>query len=804
MPGRDYTKAYARFEQALGGADYPSYPSTTHSAYRFTTFASSRPKSFAERARSPESLHLKPASPSVETHLLPPTPPPSSHPQDPSFGLSNRLATPELTPDTRQGTPFTTFEAPTPRTTPPSPDGHPTVKHPRGLSYHSSRAESFCTAQENVSPHSSGESPIELPLQGVRRFEDVPEANVEAYALGLRSFDRVTERAHRKLLQEMDLKQPSEEEVDTLGSFKSSRASGSMRKRRRIENAPKELTFLDDPGQLSLKSPADQDSPSSWLDGSSSGENSPSTSKDEGQGSPQYQRLSTPESKPLPPSSEGSPVVEASIVDSPPRKHRTLRHVSKNAELRSSPQQSKSAEILGHSDEPTVPPPAVQVLKESDSTVDDRSGDMAPKTQPRDDPSTAQRTRSLLVPRVPSSLRSRWRRSAPGLTLRESSSGLSRNLMEAVPEDKPLPESPQPPTTLDMSAGAVPSLRRGSEHSMVLSEKSGTRSGIERIGDGPSARNTHARSSPVSDASEAFVRDATAVNIYPHNNNSLVVVENPGSSNNASNETHTILSRITSADEDESTQTDHLTPVKKRNSRNVESPLTNPRRPPEPPAVSMPPSATQVNAKELTPPALSESARPLGARQASLSKRAKRYSDTFASSLSRIASGNRTKAASVIVSSQALDPELELEPEVVKDTLRPALPSYGVADEIRFKTPFRSGVDAKHEPDHEHSSRTPRTTDIVESTRFTRTSSTRERFGTIGRMLSARHTKSTHEPQTLVGDDERLPRGLTHSLGQKLRERSVRREEQRHLERQQKLRHSIGARFYVEHGMNSS
>ena len=821
MPGRDYTKAYARLEQSLGDTSYPAYPSSANHVYRVPKPTIPHPKSFAERSGLTRARRGNTNSPRVETHLLPPTPPPGTQSPDPSFGLANRLTTPELTPDTRQGTPFTTLEAPTPNTTPPSPSGYLASKHIRGLSLESSRADSFRTAQENASPYSENTSPIELPLQGVRKFGTYPEPRLELYALGLKSFDRVTETAHRRFLQDLDLKRASKEEIETIHSIESSKPStGSMRKRRKVDKAPKELTFLEDAGGLSLKSPTNQESPSSWLDGSSSGENSPVAGSDGVDDNMHGERLTTPESKIIPSGSESSPVVQASIVDSPPRPNRKLRHMSKNSELRQSPPQSKSARVLGNVDEASHEHPVDQLDKSTTRALDGSINCQIQSPQINSNISSEHasppRSRSLLSPRAPISLKSKWRRSAPGLPSRDPPGAAIRNGMEVVPEDKPLPESPQPAATFDVGDNAVLSLQRASEHSMAASERSTARLGVERSIERASSRNTGARSSPMSDASEALVRDATAINIYPHHNDSVVVVDHSGPSSNTSQDTHTILSRITSHGTEEP-QYELSTPVKdaKRNSHNVESPLTNPRQPPEPPSltVTAPTPAKQDKVEQVSPVSPNQ-ANSAPAVQRTLSQRAKRYSDSFTSSLSRFNIGSRSKRSSVVVSSLPISPASDSKQDIFGDSFRPTWQSRSVLHEIRPNAQPREGTFAV-DGDFKEPAKQSAPAETMPPVSYVSTGAKTRRQSSIRRLLSRKDKNAAQghiglssgnvpEEGNLLHGSSSLRRGLSHSFRQRLQDRNNRKEEQRRQERQEKLRHSIGTRFYVEHGALNS
>ena len=830
MPDRDYNRAYALFEQSLGDTSYPVPPVPSVQTYRLSFSPSTRSKCFAERSRlSSGSSSSNPQSPCVETHLLPPTPP-GVQPHDPSFGLANRLTTPELTPDTRHGTPFTNLEAPTPKTTPPNLGSFPAHKAPRGLSYDSSRAESFRTAQEATSPHTDADSPIDLPLQGAKKHDSSTEARIEVYALGLEHFDRVTEKAHRKLLKDVHLKRLSKDDVETLASTVSSK-SGSTRKRRRISKAPKELTFLEDPGDHALQSPTNQESPSSWLDASSTGNNSPVSPKEQDGNEGGSARPQTPESKIISPSSDGSPVVEASIVDNPYHRQHQLRHVRKNAELRASPPDGKVHDILGvaadRANQQTSQQGGSPTVEHAFHNTFHRPVSRT-KAHPEHFNATSptSRTRSLLSPRMPASLRSKWRRSAPGLMVRETSGSLARVTMEAVPEDKPLPESPQPAVDLGVPESALTSRRRSSDHSAPPSERSLARLSVDRYMERESSRNTHARSSPVSDASEALVRDATAVEIYPHHNESLLVVENPGSSSNASKETTTVLSQGTSHSKE--LPAEQSTPAKNvQNRAAVESPLTNPRRPPIPPVSVIPPTPVKSERVDEVSPSspLSKVSSPF--RQLSLSKRAKRYSDSLTTSVSKFASASRgvdrsQSARSSAAYPQQQDSSLE-EPaaEPSRNLLHPTWRTRSVLNDTDINM-VASPLNTKDTVMDADVTGTDSTVENTLPEPVALETSKPQRRLSLRRIWSLKPPsgKGSGNGDMRVASDPAGPdhtagiqdgaaigsqrRGLAQGLRERLREYSIRKEEQRHRQRQEKIRHSIGTRFYVEHGAGAA
>jgi hypothetical protein len=112
------------------------------------------------------------------------------------------------------------------------------------------------------------------------------------------------------------------------------------------------------------------------------------------------------------------------------------------------------------------------------------------------------------------------------------------------------------------------------------------------------------------------VSEATAVNIYPHNNHSLLVVQQ-GARN-------TIGS--TNSYEPPSVTVQPSTPPQSTAPASVDSPLTNPRKPPEPPAIKILP-ATPL--EEIESPIDQAGKADQMIRRPSLAQRARRYSDAF-------------------------------------------------------------------------------------------------------------------------------------------------------------------------------
>ncbi|KAK8198628.1 hypothetical protein M8818_006495 [Zalaria obscura] len=160
--------------------------------------------------------------------------------------------------------------------------------------------------------------------------------------------------------------------------------------------------------------------------------------------------------------------------------------------------------------------------------------------------------------------------------------------------------------------------------------------------------------SQLSDRTDALeVSEATAISIYPHNNNSLLVVQQVARSNsNATTRKPTLattnLPTITNggSESDEQTPVQPIfssaiipstPPARKVEMLQVDSPLKNPRAAPAPPAIKfIPPTPSEEADKQLqlvpykSPPDSHESTSPdRPVRRLSLVQKARRYSESF-------------------------------------------------------------------------------------------------------------------------------------------------------------------------------
>lgn len=157
--------------------------------------------------------------------------------------------------------------------------------------------------------------------------------------------------------------------------------------------------------------------------------------------------------------------------------------------------------------------------------------------------------------------------------------------------------------------------------------------------------NTTTPFSQLSDTAELEVSEATAVSIYPHNNHSLLVVQQVARTNSNSNSTSNATSPHRRAVSSPPPSRELSPPMLALNPATppqqmidsgangfgfVDSPLKNPRKPPEPPAFKIiPPTPAQEFERDPMIESAIASNPPRPTRRQSLAKRARRYSDTI-------------------------------------------------------------------------------------------------------------------------------------------------------------------------------
>jgi hypothetical protein len=192
--------------------------------------------------------------------------------------------------------------------------------------------------------------------------------------------------------------------------------------------------------------------------------------------------------------------------------------------------------------------------------------------------------------------------------------------------------SVEQPSTVD----SIPrvSFDRSTITTQEMHRASNTSSNIRADSEHANARHLYAQTTPFSQTSEHEMGEATAVSLYPHNNNSLLVVQQvarPSGIQKQSDEVTSIPGWPTLTIQPATPPQHFGSPV------NVDSPLKNPRRPPQPPQQSL--MAPVINILPATPDteldriSFTEKEVPRNthppARSLSLVQRARRYSDTM-------------------------------------------------------------------------------------------------------------------------------------------------------------------------------
>ncbi|KAL1798418.1 hypothetical protein ACET3X_002455 [Alternaria dauci] len=213
------------------------------------------------------------------------------------------------------------------------------------------------------------------------------------------------------------------------------------------------------------------------------------------------------------------------------------------------------------------------------------------------------------------------------------------------------------------------------DHGRVSFDRSASRS-ASRTEEHANARHLYSQSTPFSQFSDTVeVTEATAVSIYPHNNNSVLVVQQSRGHSllpeqrqlqdvrevrtsptppfvdadeapqEARDETNEPYSQPTLTFEPSTPPMQSALPQPD----GVDSPLENPRDPPEPPKINfIPPTPMEELEKELVPgpPGPPERSDSHPQRRLSVLQRARRYSDNLITPLFARASNNRSRYAS--------------------------------------------------------------------------------------------------------------------------------------------------------------
>jgi len=182
--------------------------------------------------------------------------------------------------------------------------------------------------------------------------------------------------------------------------------------------------------------------------------------------------------------------------------------------------------------------------------------------------------------------------------------------------------------SISLDEPAIEDARRFSFDRSTIGTFENVRSSLDRSNphrdEHANARHLYSQLTPFSQISDALeVSEATAVNIYPHNNHSLLLVEHGASTSPTQPAPSApLLSALAPPP--------HLTvhpstPPASAPTAAVDSPLRNPRPPPQPPRIAIQPATPQDEPR--ASPLDGAAPRPL--RRPSLAARARRYSDSL-------------------------------------------------------------------------------------------------------------------------------------------------------------------------------
>ena len=414
-----------------------------------------------------------------------------------------------------------------------------------------------------------------------------------------------------------------------------------------------------------------------------------------------------------------STVVEAMVVDQAPERTRTLRHIGKIPSLRavSSPIDQSSRSSLG-SDDPSrrlvhrntrIPDRANRRSTDSDTTASVNSS-LARIRQESipviviperhsflESAATGSgrypKSHSLTIARQPSSRPTTAPDEIAGYF--DLTHATRRTQLEANTSRTPTPPertkvkdvvaavsihsaSLSAPTSQNVSratsttsvSARVPEINYTQYTLPVLEPMEAPGTGVEglAVSDWPALRPRSSQVTPFSMQSinsstpcTLEVSEAQAVNIYPHNNRSILVVQQTARQDSETSPRSTIV-----AEQANATLQEPLTPPGASISRSlVDSPLSNPREPPRPPAFKVipptPANATPANdgEKQLGRRTSSGSrSRPLSIVKRAFSTR--RYSDTFVTPFAR--SLTRRNTANNAMANTGDDPTTRLSP----------------------------------------------------------------------------------------------------------------------------------------------
>lgn len=675
MPGRDYVAAYEAFEGSLGDLSYPRTASPWSSSNASYTNASPDSDWKKYHSRLPpqkprKGLFASSRQGGVKSDAFPPTPPPHVVLNDGSHDSS----VPAFPRDrSRAITPTAMGSLPTPDTTPPSLVHASTPEHFDRKGYASSITESFATAREDQGAHSATASLVGLPLQGAKESSSSRSKGLKNLGWGMGSPDLDDENAGRGDWG------PGERGIWSMNS--------TSKKRRRKTSADEQtcnivkehksqkrpgITFLEDDAAPAEESPDQESNQSSWLEESSTEDlRSAHLTPEQTKG----RKPRSSKSKRAPRRSRDSAVVEAMIVESPPLPKGRLRHVTKNGSLRDKATSEKRSSLrtvipddflsspLGISGNQRSSRAPIFGAPFENSSPFDQSEMRRSNTLPA---ATSEPRRAQGNPRGVSSTFNTQRRPRPVSesfldcstedTYRMSPEKPGDVRRRTGPERRDQITSPSKRASAPFFATArigpaplkapwEPEFRgvpRELQHLLPpANSATPTDSMLELNPDMPSGsrlRQTYL-ASPLSMRSEAsdrlVVSEAKAVSIYPHNNDSVLIIQNPASSEQ-SRESSTKVKSLGGSSRDKAEPSPPSTPPDIRQANHsVDSPLRHPRVAPQPPTISVIPPASGQNSQTGTTNSSS-----VPSRRMSLVKQARRVSEPLVSHISSFTTTN--------------------------------------------------------------------------------------------------------------------------------------------------------------------
>ena len=649
MPGRDYVSAYEAFERSLGDLSYPrtisprALPQSDSHAQDGASIKSTPPIQLERNFREPSGLLNRSLT---KPNAFPPTPPPnatlSEHSDAPAIPARSLHRA-------RFSTPPRNGSLPTPDATPPSLVHHvtPDLSDVRGTD--SSRSASFATAKEDLGSQSATGSQVCLPLQGTTEPSPTRRRGLKNLGWGMGSPDLDDESLlpgpRNVNVSTWNLWNPTKESKCSLidGLFASENGDSSSSRQPSV-------TFLDDDAPLQHGSPDQSSYQSSWLEESS-------VESLEAAHTTHRRRLRGPLRKVKPRqslrTSQDSAIVEATIVDSP-RAHNVkgrLRHVSKNLDLRD--EASSHPDGNPFSITPKRPNSGGREVEQPSGLVKRSKTLMPNTTNPRftqtvyagthDGIDFFGRSRPASESFLNFSMEDLHYRGLEARKNRQRNPRLrALRPSAAAAVDASMSEEAEANSKgrlVELGASIIPTelqhLSRLDASESTTPQGKNMGASLEPPRESLALRQAHLASpmSTKTDTSDALVvSEAKAVSIYPHNNESLLVIQNPASSSHSCENSSHLKSLEEASDSQRSTVFPSTPPTTGDASHSVKSPLRHPRVAPEPPIANLrSPSPVMEAAGHGEYNGKAGPSEPPGplSRRSSMLKRARRLSEPF-------------------------------------------------------------------------------------------------------------------------------------------------------------------------------